>query len=172
MKPPDDSPEQELTQAVAAAADDAEFLAALADLYRQVDQVVAARDPRCRACGDCCKFDQAPHRLYVSTGELALLTAGPAPEPCGPLRCPYQVEAHCHARGRRPLGCRLFFCDCRLRTWSEESYEARHQQIRRLHELHDIGYHYVEMTTAAKKVLNLPERADVSTSSSEHRSSP
>lgn len=145
----------DLHEAVARAAGDAEFLAGLREIYSEVDLGASRRSPQCRACGACCKFDLAGHRLYVSTGELALLTASPPPDAPRrpPLRCPYQAGRECRARDRRPLGCRVYFCDADLQPWARGRYERFHEQIRRLHDDSGLPYVYVEITAAAADVL-------------------
>ena len=101
----------------------------------------------------CCNFDLAGHRLYVSTGELAVLTATTPPgrSTNGSRRCPYQVGPRCAARARRPLGCRTFFCDPGLTEPCQTVYEAHHAELRRLHERHRIPYAYVELVAAIQQ---------------------
>ena len=90
------------------------------------------------------------HRVYLSTGELALLarTPPPAPERSARLRCSYQVGPHCRGRGDRPLGCRIFFCRDQDPSGQSQRYERAHEQIRALHARHEVPYHYVELTWA------------------------
>ena len=159
MAPSDSPPTQgasDLRGNVAGARSDARFIAGLRELYRQVDLDVGRQNASCRACGDCCRFDRTDHRLYVSTGELALLTAAAPGGPVSPqpLRCPYQDADRCSARDRRPLGCRVFFCDEDLQAWSRDSYERFHRQIRRLHDEAHLPYAYIEMTAATAEVLS------------------
>ena len=136
-----------LAEAVALARANESFLAQLNEMLRRAEANVLAADPTCRACGRCCHFDEREHRLYVSTGELALLAADPPPA-CPPGRCPYQQGALCTARPRRALGCRTFYCDRSVQDHSNAIYESAHQAIRRLHDQHGIPYHYVELTAA------------------------
>lgn len=131
----------QLRQAVAACAQSGEFLRELRNLLSEAQSAVSAND--CRACGKCCDFASAGHRLYCSTGELAVLSPGGA-DSGAPLRCPFQSGRLCLARDNRPLGCRMYFCSAR----NEEVYEVYHAQVRRLHELHGLPYFYVEMTAA------------------------
>ena len=66
--------------------------------------------------GTCCKLNLRDHRLYVSVGELALLTleSPPAPQRAWRCHCLSQVGPECTAYRRRPLGCRVFFCRKKL----------------------------------------------------------
>lgn len=134
------------------------FLSALDRLYTLVDTTVAARRWVCTACGDCCDFATSGHRLYLSTGELALLTATDPPQPPSPGRCPYQLNRRCTVRTVRALGCRLFFCDPAAREAFQHHYEIYHRQIRRLHDAHGLPYCYVELAAALVELF--PESAD------------
>ncbi len=124
------------------------FLDAIRDVYRRAEEDVAKLQPGCRACGECCRFDLADHRLYLSTGELAILSAEPPPsvEPCRALRCPYQADTLCLARNRRALGCRIFFCSSIFSHQINDLCEAYHTEIRDLHETHCLPYIYTEVT--------------------------
>lgn len=139
-----------LAQAVEQCRRCGDFLAALCKLYDQVDRELADRGAVCLGGGTCCKFDVTEHQLYLSTGELALLTATALPSsPRGkPRRCPYQVNTRCAVRDRRALGCRIFFCDPQLSDFCQKSYEAYHRQVRLLHQRHCLPYAYVELTSA------------------------
>ncbi|MCD4825221.1 MAG: YkgJ family cysteine cluster protein [Phycisphaerae bacterium] len=135
-------------QAVLQAAGNGPFLDQLGEILHQGDLALAEYRPACRGCGICCDFAKMDHRLYVSTGELALLTrAGESATPAE-LRCPYQAGANCTAREFRPLGCRMFFCDANLTDTHEAIYEKFHGEIRLLHHRFDIEYFYVELTAA------------------------
>lgn len=143
------SPESSMSlpQQVRTCAANPAFLSAIQLLYRAVDEQIAALAPHCRGCGGCCHFDLAGHRLYVSTGELALLLrTPPAVTNPPPLRCPYQVGAQCRAREYRPLGCRTYFCDRKLTNSIQDIYENSHIQLRLLHQNHYMPYTYAEMT--------------------------
>lgn len=143
-------PSQALADALAdasAAIGNPALLAAVGELLAEVDQALAKLPGECNACGACCRFDSAGHRLYVTTAELAYLLAGDEPDPARPLLCGYQRDSRCVARARRPLGCRVYCCDGedvgRLAV-----YEQFHERLGRLHAEHNVGYHYVELTTA------------------------
>ena len=144
---------QALAAAVGICRSSQAFTEALAMIYASGDEVVASRSLSCRACGRCCKFEQAGHRLFVSTGELALLSLAPLPSLTWPLgRCPYQIDDRCTARQHRPLGCRVYFCNA-PEQW-DDLYESLHGQIRQLHQDSHLPYAYVEMTAAVRM---LPE---------------
>lgn len=140
-----------------------EMMAALEGIYRRVDADMAATAATCLGGGACCRFDLAGHRLYVSTGELALLTQE---QPrcggeCRRLRCPYQAGPRCTGRLRRPLGCRIFFCrrgedeseDGEQTNSSARVYESYHGLIRQLHDDCGARYAYLELTATLRELL-------------------
>ena len=134
---------------------DAAFLGDLRQLLDQAELAVVEHQPSCRACGRCCRFDFMEHRLYLSTGELALLTEQPPPAPLQALRCPYQVDHQCAARRVRPLGCRTFFCDVSLRESCRNLHERFHARIVRLHEQHNVPYLYMELTAGLAQAAGI-----------------
>lgn len=85
----------------------------LQETYAAADAAVAAAGPRCDASGRCCRFREYGHTLFLSQQEADYLfeSEPPSPGPFTDAGCPYQVEGLCTARERRPLGCRLYFCD-------------------------------------------------------------
>ena len=128
----------------------------LRDIYARLDAEVDVAGVECRTCGRCCNFDRADHRLFVSTGELALLASEPLPpgHTPRPLRCGYQVDSRCTARDRRPLGCRVFFCRQGLAHWCAETYEKHHREIRAAHDERRLPYRYVELTAAVAELFS------------------
>ncbi len=153
MPPAESSPAQpttgNLADAVAQCLARPDVLEALVATYAATDAELSVLSARCWGGGACCRFDIADHRLYVTTIELAWLTlAGSPPSPIRPGRCPYQVGPRCTARANRPLGCRIYFCNQSLREPAAEIYQAKHEDILRLHAQAGLAYHYVELTTA------------------------
>jgi Fe-S-cluster containining protein len=144
-----------LCQAVADALASPAFLDAMGDLLARAEREWTGPDCACRACGRCCDFASAGHRLYVSTGELALLAgAGPGGGTVAPLRCPFHRDGQCHARTARSLGCRMYFCQAPARQQGEQCYERYHAELRRLHELHRVPYRYLELTEGLRQIAN------------------
>ena len=134
---------------------DGAFMADVERLYARVDAEVAAAGATCLGGGTCCRFDLWGHRVFASTGELALLS-GQVP-PGGvcrrPMWCAYQVGPRCTARPGRPLGCRVFFCHAELDDWSGRLYEKYHRLLRDLHRRHRAPYAYVELTGALTAIF-------------------
>jgi Fe-S-cluster containining protein len=139
-----------LLQAVHAAAARPEVLAAVAELYGQMEQAILQRRPICRQSGRCCHFDAWGHRLMVTTLELAAFLAHrprPVVDP-PPGGCPFQSDKLCTVHPLRPLGCRVYYCDATATAWQQEQYRACHHALRQLHEDLAVPYHYVEWRQA------------------------
>ena len=127
-----------------------------ADLQREID----VRQPACSASGKCCRFEEYGHRLYVSTIEIAAFMAQlPGVGREVPVRptllpqlaagsCPFQIDNLCSVHAIRPFGCRMFFCDATATQWQNERYEQFHAELKRLHEVLDVPYFYVEWRQA------------------------
>ena len=149
-----------IRKAVSACLTGGAFLEAIRAIYAAVDCEVESLGVSCDACGRCCRFDLAGHRLYASAGELALLSTVAPPEGVRHrrLRCPYQVGPLCAARDVRPLGCRAFYCGPETRDRTADIYERYHAQLRRLHERHSVPYAYAELTESLR---GLPEAPDI-----------
>ena len=113
-----------------------QFRRALLDVYDQVDGEVARLSPACAISGRCCRFEEYGHTLFISAPEFALLLAD-APAPSRPLdggaTCPWQDDrGRCSARGSRPLGCRVYFCDPSYQPQAPEIAEAGIARLKRL----------------------------------------
>jgi hypothetical protein len=103
-------------------------------LYDQVDAEIAVENPRCDVSGRCCRFSEYGHTLFLSAAEAELLFSIAA-QPTEPkAECPYQIVGRCTARERRPLGCRIYFCDPR---YADRMIEISEAAIARLKALHD-----------------------------------
>jgi Fe-S-cluster containining protein len=145
---PSSPADDDLRQAVDAAADCPQFLAELRELLQRTSQTLPDNQTLCTRCGRCCDFASAGHRLYVTAGELALLAEMALPSPSRPLRCGFQVEGLCTARELRPMGCRLYHCDEALGKQGCRAAEEFHQAIQELHQKYRLPYRYTEMTQA------------------------
>jgi Fe-S-cluster containining protein len=138
---------------------DERFLAGIRGLYEEVDRRTAGSGAHCLGGGACCKFDRTGHRLYLTMGELAILTQVPPPPDgaaalhAGRRRCPYQVQGRCRAYARRPLGCRVYFCRPADPQTPGRTYEEFHARLALLHRRFARPYLYTELTAALKEVL-------------------
>ncbi len=104
-------------------------------LYAAVDGDIAAAAPVCELSGRCCRFKEYGHTLFLSRTEAELLLEPglPAGAAIDDASCPYQVGGLCTARERRPLGCRVYFCDPNYAGCAESISERYIAQLKQLH---------------------------------------
>jgi Fe-S-cluster containining protein len=104
------------------------------DLYKDVDQEVAAAGPVCIASGRCCRFKEYGHTLFVSNleAEVLLATAPAFSQPVSEDFCPFQKGNLCTAREPRPLACRVYYCDP---SYQETGNRISEKYLHRLKEL-------------------------------------
>jgi hypothetical protein len=115
-------------------------------LYDQLDKEVAAHGPICELSGRCCRFGEYGHTLFVSSLELQFLLSH-APEPSRALdqgqTCPWQdPQNRCTARGGRPLGCRVYFCDPAYQNSGKDLSELFIARLKLLTEKHGLPWNY------------------------------
>ncbi len=156
-----------LAQHVGEAAARVDVRDAVARVYADLQSEIDARRPVCSASGKCCRFEEYGHRLYVTTLELAAFVAELPVADCQlPVRatslpvlatgnpqratssCPFQIDNLCSVHAIRPFGCRMFFCDATATQWQNERYEQFHAELKRLHDVLDVPYFYVEWRQA------------------------
>lgn len=153
---------EELATAVEEASRRADVLAAVGEVYADLQQEIDARKPRCQASGRCCRFEEFGHRLYVTTVELAAfvssLSAQARAGASASAGCPFQQANLCSVHAIRPFGCRIFFCDASATDWQREHYERFHGRIKQLHVDLGVPYAYLEWRQALV-MLGLPQTA-------------
>jgi Fe-S-cluster containining protein len=112
----------------------AEIRRRVLDLYKEVDQEVAAAGPVCVASGRCCRFKEYGHTLFVSNleAEVLLATAPAFDRPVTEDYCPFQKGNLCTAREPRPLACRVYYCDP---SYQETGNRISETYLHRLKEL-------------------------------------
>jgi Fe-S-cluster containining protein len=108
----------------------------LPKLYDELSVEIAAAAPVCDLSGRCCRFREYGHTLFISRPEAELLLEEGLPQAAkiDDASCPFQIGGLCTARERRPLGCRIYFCDPQYEETGEQLSE---RFIARLKELHD-----------------------------------
>jgi hypothetical protein len=122
-----------------------EVVAAMRDFYADVDREIAAQPATCWNRGDCCRFGTFGHRLYVTALEVCFyLAQGDPPPPVTDDVCPHAHDGRCHVRDRRPLGCRVFYCDPAARDWQGPLTEARLTRLRAMHDELGVPYFYAD----------------------------
>jgi Fe-S-cluster containining protein len=117
------------------------------NLYRAVDQEVAAAGPVCVASGRCCRFKEYGHTLFLTTLEADVLLAAAPPyeRPVTAEFCPFQKGNLCTAREPRPLGCRVYYCDPAYQETGNALTEKYLARLRELHERHGVAYRYAPL---------------------------
>jgi hypothetical protein len=128
-------------------------------LYEEVDREVADAGPVCIASGRCCRFKEYGHTLFLSNLEASVLLAeAPAYEsPVTADFCPFQQNNLCTARGPRPLGCRVYYCDPNYQTRAGEITEKYLKRLKSLAEEDDIDWRYAPL----HQFLNKPQDAEL-----------
>jgi hypothetical protein len=105
-------------------------------LYKDLDQELAESRGRCQQSGNCCRYSEFGHTLFLSKIEAELLFQEPSQQNLPPTAdgCPYQIGGRCTARDRRPLGCRFFFCNPEFQAEMPLLAERWTNRLKRLHE--------------------------------------
>jgi hypothetical protein len=167
--------------AVRVAAQRGDVIRAVETLYRELDAEIAARSPTCWNKGECCRFSGYGHRLYVTTLEVAYYLARGG-EPVGNAAaaavsherslpvlhanhvpsnsndvCPHAYGGRCHARERRPMGCRIFYCDPAAQHWQGPLTEKYLGKLRNLHERFEVPYLYADWMRVLESLDPAPE---------------
>ncbi len=125
-------------------------------VYDWVDAEVAAAEPRCEISGRCCRFRDYGHRLYLTRIEADILFRQPLPdEHDTPAHteaaavdqvCPYQKNGLCTGREKRPLGCRIYFCDPSFDERCCEITEEAISRLKQIHERHNRPWEYNQLS--------------------------
>ncbi len=128
-----------------------EVAAAMEAFYRQLDREIAGYNPICRNRGLCCDFERWGHRLYVTTLEIAYFLGEIETLPAIIAdRCPFAIDGQCTARSRRPMGCRIFYCDPVTTHWQGPLTEKYLACLRDLHVKLNVPYLYMDWMAVLK----------------------
>ena len=123
--------------------EDRTFREALLDLYANLDRDIAAANPVCNLSGRCCRFKEYGHTLFLSGPEAeVLLEPGLPTDQIDENLCPFQVHGLCTARERRPMGCRVYFCDPNYAGVGEEISERYVSMLKQLHDSSGVSWDY------------------------------
>lgn len=117
---------------------------ALLDLYAELAGDIAAAAPVCELSGRCCRFQEYGHTLFICRPEAELLLEEglPAGSVVDEAFCPFQIGGLCTARERRPLGCRIYFCDPAYAGRGEALSEQYIAQLKRMHRETETPWEY------------------------------
>lgn len=132
----------------------AELRRQVLELYREVDQTVADADPVCLASGRCCHFTQFDHILFLSNleAEILLENAPSVSEPVTRDRCPYQKQHLCSARERRPLACRVYYCDPAYQETAQHITEHYLARLKALAREHQVPWQYAPLPAFLEEI--------------------
>jgi len=133
----------------------------LREIYAAADAAVAEAGPRCDASGQCCRFQEYGHTLFVSQieADYLLSQAPPFAGPVSDAACPFQVENLCTAREPRPLGCRVYFCDPSYQEAGPRISERYLGAIKRLADEFDLGWRYAPLQFFLREHLSATQPA-------------
>lgn len=123
---------------------DVELRQQLVELYDELSRDIAAAAPICEVSGRCCRFREYGHTLFLSRPEADLLVSEGLPPGAtiDDMTCPFQIQGLCTARERRPLGCRIYFCDPQYAGTGEALSERYIQRLKQLHDIAAIDWEY------------------------------
>lgn len=131
-----------------------EMRQAVLKLYEEVDAEVSAAGPVCIASGRCCRFKEFGHDLFLSHLEADVLLADAPPyDPASvtPDFCPFQQGNLCTARGPRPLGCRVYYCDPTYQDTAQHITEKYLHRLKQLAEQTGAGWRYAPLHVFLKE---------------------
>jgi Fe-S-cluster containining protein len=116
----------------------------LLEIYDDLAVNIAEAAPVCELSGRCCRFKEYGHTLFISRSEAELLLEQGLPENSviDEASCPFQINGLCTARDRRPLGCRVYYCDPKyagVGAGLSERYIAR---LKQLHDATGVRWEY------------------------------
>jgi Fe-S-cluster containining protein len=129
-------------------------LAALREIYADLDRALPTYRFTCSASGRCCDFDAHGHRLYATTIEAEHFFRNSPPERANenPRHCPaWGPDRLCRAREGRMLGCRTYFCGPYPNGTPEEVTERFFPRIKALHDRFRIPYLYRDIVDWARE---------------------
>ncbi len=141
---------------------DPRLKAGLLQIYDALAEDLARLAPVCDLSGRCCRFQEYGHRLYLSRTEAELLLEDglPAAATIDEEGCPFQQGLLCTARGKRPFGCRVFFCDPKYAGQAELLSEKYLGQLRALHTETNTPWEYGELYSFLQEWAQSPSSTD------------
>jgi len=132
-------------------------------LYDDVQAEIATSAPVCDLSGRCCRFKEYGHTLFISRTEAELLLEQgiPAGSTIDDAGCPFQINQLCTARERRPLGCRVYYCDPNYAGVGEAITERSLTELKRLHVAADVAWEYRPLHHFLREFDDLSDSSEV-----------
>jgi len=125
-----------------------EIAAAVEEVYAFIEQAGVAAGASCLGCGNCCKFKEYDHRLYISTPELIYLESQIGKlKWAGEMVCPWHDQGRCGIHNYRFAGCRIFFCKGDSAQQGQLSEEVL-TRLKAICNQFSIPYEYKELSAA------------------------
>lgn len=105
-------------------------------IYDDLAVDITRAAPVCDLSGRCCRFKEYGHTLFISRPEAELLLEQGLPPgtTVDEAGCPFQIGGLCTARDRRPMGCRIYYCDPKYAGVGETLSERYISRLKQLHE--------------------------------------
>jgi len=130
-----------------------EVVEAMRSFYAEADGLIARQPGTCASCGACCGFGEYDHRLHVTALEVCYYLAGGEGSPSiNADACPHAFDGKCRARARRPLGCRIFYCDPCAESWQGPLTEQLLARLRAMHEELNVPYFYADWMAILRSI--------------------
>ena len=126
---------------------------AMGSFYAEADGLIARQPGTCASRGACCRFGEYGHRLHVTALEVCYYLAGGEASPSiSADACPHVCEGKCRAHARRPLGCRIFYCDPCAESWQGPLTEQLLARLRAMHEELNVPYFYADWMAILRSI--------------------
>lgn len=125
-------------------------------IYGRLDADVKNAGPVCEISGRCCRFGEYGHRLYLSRPEAEILFHEGLPDDAeiSEETCPFQSGNVCTAREKRPLGCRVYFCEPTYQDRCIELSEQYIGELKQLHQAHERDWEYAPLHVFAREAAD------------------
>jgi hypothetical protein len=122
---------------------------------------IARAAPICELSGKCCRFKEYGHTLFLSRPEAEWLLESGLPENAtiDEAGCPFQIGGLCTARERRPLGCRVYYCDPRYAGVGETLSERYLARLKQLHDETGTAWQYLPLHVFLREARQPRENA-------------
>ncbi len=130
------------------------------EIYSWLDRHVAANidSSGCNACGNCCRYLQYGHRIYITSPEMMYFKYMLKENfPNNEINssdgvCPFVVDNKCSVRDFRFGPCRIYFCQS-PQSWQNALSEQFLKKMKALSEQYEIDYRYIDISKFADELF-------------------